>query len=179
MHILIDMDDTMVDLFPVWSRMYELVTGRSIPEVHDYSFSGCFETQRERNNFFSLIDSEMVFENLRPSHMAVESINRIIENNMVSVVSSPITPRAAAGKFEWMRTCRRRFGLMLSDDDLILSRNKWVVSADMIIDDCPRHLRQFGGHTACLDSPVNAMVDVDIRAKSWPELADRIMCFGD
>lgn len=135
LHILCDLDSTVVDLFGSWLQKYnDLYKQNMTPadvksfDIHKHVIPECGE------KIYDLLD-EQFFLDVKPYEGAVEALKELSEHHRIHIVTAFSTdkPYTAAAKTQWVRKnlpfVHKRF--------ITLSSQKHMIHGDVLIDDRP------------------------------------------
>jgi len=142
MRIAIDLDDTLAS----WCTALDDQAEAAGLLQHGYQRS---EKRCDFNMFkgfnvdakpllLDILNRPGFYRELEPIPGAVAAVKEMQEHHEVSIVSAPWlpNPECAGEKFEWVE---RYFGKDMVDNTVI-TRNKTLAKADILIDDKPHHL---------------------------------------
>jgi 5'(3')-deoxyribonucleotidase len=187
--IIIDLDETVVDLVGPWLARYNADHGTTLTraDVTTYDFATCIPGNH-RAQFFGYIREPGFFDALPPLPGAIAGVKRLIDQgHRIMVASMPSGPDSARAKLAWVR--RHLGSLGITDAQVILGADKSVIRGDIIIDDRPQYLRDGianGMMVIATGAPWNAELrdDVDLWADmsdpeaAWSEITDYIAAQG-
>jgi len=107
------------------------------------------------------------FAGLSPVEGALEGIAALARTHEVFVCSSAMyVPHAFAEKFGWLE----RHLPFISPDRLVFCGRKYVIAADVLVDDSIHGLERFAGRGILFTRPYNAHDPYLDRARDWPHL---------
>ncbi len=164
MRIICDMDEVLVNFIEPLVKQYNkgLVYDdleMTVEEITDW------ELHQDLKDIF--LHTEGFFFNLPPLEGAIEGIRKLAEEHDIIIASSPsYTGRIAAEKIDWVKKW-----LPEMIDNLVLTHNKGVFDAHVMIDDSVRFLEQFYAGRIIMDRPWNRDYnEADVRAYNWDDI---------
>lgn len=173
MIVLIDVDQTVLDLVTPWLGAWNRGTGQNVTlaDVVEYDIS--LATGPE---IFSYLRSPSLWDAALPVAGAVEAIRDLQTRHQCIFVTSCCPPEQYAWKCLWIQ----RHGLSSRPSrDVIACRDKWLIAGDVFIDDDPtqinlwRAMHPRPSRTASIRYPYTRGA-ADFEADSWPELVTYI-----
>lgn len=174
MRILLDMDETIVDLMSQWLRFLKVRYDEPLVYQDIKSFNiheHC--TVAKREEVYSALAHPGFFRQLNPFPGAIETINKwITEGHDVGIVTA--CQHGHQDKMGWLEEYLPRFNRR----NLIFASQKHWVKGDVFVDDCPDNLIAYShsnpkASVICMDHPWNLTLErpfYDHRARTWPEL---------
>lgn len=175
MRVLVDMDGTLVDLNYKW--IYYMnnrhKTQWKLEDIKTWDAT-------TGNDWFEILRIPGFFADLPFMGDGRYWIENIAKRHELFIVTSPATWEAATDKFRWVHTNLRIPGIIPSMERLVLTRGKYVVRGDIMVDDYPKNLEKWKaenpeGYCILYDQPWNR--DYDIRGRrdwdrafSWMEV---------
>jgi len=164
--ILIDMDNTLVDLTSELIQRYNQRTNNSeslsMRDVVKYNF----ESFVDRPELIQpIIESEGFFTNLRPYPGALYYFNELCRlGHKIVIVTQPSnkTGRAVDEKESWIKKHIPNY----STREITYTTNKYMIGGDIFFDDSPHHLKAWAnrhpsGITCKIVFPYNKNVKTD------------------
>jgi 5'-nucleotidase len=159
--ILIDMDGVLTDHTPRHCAAFNEHFGTSLTPADITSFEYDFLTPEQRHFMMCLWDLPGIYDEDSLTAEQLEVLDGLREIGRVVACSSPM-----AGHIE----SKYRFLTRYFDRaDIVLASDKDLVDGDILIDDSPRNIRAFSGHTIIYDRPWNQGVKGP-RARSFEDL---------
>lgn len=127
--IAVDMDSVLVPIVPkILARINDqLDTDYVMSDVNGWDFGECLGPA-EADIAYSMIESSMLYEGLDPVDGALPGMKLLERRGRVVVVSAAAVGHAT-GKLRWL--IRHGFNVK----DVILTHDKCIVNADVLIDD--------------------------------------------
>ena len=139
MRILIDLDDTIADF---QGRLAQLYNENNPNKPFDVAkrkdfYLGRGDTEHLVDDTWHLMRGIGFFLSLDPIKGAVEAVNHLQNKHEVYIVTSAGTtfPLAPTEKYQWVE---REFGIKMLNN-LVITRAKYLVDGDILIDDKPFH----------------------------------------
>lgn len=139
--VLVDLDNTLVNMVEVWLEKYNLRSGESVSmdDITDYDVTKFVKQPELLNN---LLEESDFFYDLEPMPGAVEYFNKLIESGLdIVIVTQP--PRkcdyAIRDKKRWMEKYFPDFNLA----NMIFCHRKNLIHGDILFDDKMAHLSEW------------------------------------
>ena len=136
--ILVDMDDTMTWLLPVWvnwlNKLYKLSVDWKQIKCWDMSLAF---PQLTRNQIYEPLTTEVIWDDVIPRNGAVEVLTRLHNDGFDIYVVTATDYRNVKPKFE--RVIRKHFPF-IDWEHIIIANHKQMIQANFIIDDAPQNL---------------------------------------
>lgn len=181
MRVLIDMDEVLVSFVPKAVYYFNKLTGESLrpDDITTWDLPG------ERRVWDEIFRIPSFFRDLPWEHHCTEDTLRkwAREGHDLRIVTSPASWEACADKYGWVHTHLKIPGIIPSMDKLVITRDKSIVTGDVLIDDSPKNLEAHEAVRIAYDKPWNRGFDADFRARDWNQLwgldleslADRVL----
>lgn len=134
MRILLDLDDTISIFMPTCVKVYNEIydTRHSIEEICRWDISGIFE-----HSLWSIFEKTDVLQHMPLKDGALEVIREWHEKGIeIIIVTGTDNVESYADKIKWLDNV----GLKAYIKDIIPTKNKYIVSGDILIDDNPSYL---------------------------------------
>lgn len=174
--ILLDLDDTTVDMLKVWLSKYNVITGECVRPSHilDYEL-------RKFVKYPDILNEVLVKENfffeMHPILNAPEIITRMVDEKKHDLIFLTQLPRGAnhwalLDKRRWVSTWIPKFDTA----NMIFTHRKDLIHGDVLFDDAPHHIVNWkannpNGKTFSIDYPFNRHINPDYRfkdkSKAW------------
>lgn len=174
--VLIDMDDTIVDLLSKWVGC--------LNKTHNLSIAPEQITDWDIHQFFPMLTKEQVFAPLftdgfwstvEPKDGAVEYVKKLKDDGYRVMICTNTNYTTLKEKME--KVLFRHFNF-LSWDDVIIVRNKQLINADFLVDDGIHNLIDGRYRGILMDAPHNRNFNEHehgiIRASTWKEVYEFI-----
>lgn len=166
MLFLVDVDDTTCGLFDLVPQIYSAITGENITKASfcysDWDHSLVVKNPPVLRSLFN----PFIYDYCRPIIGAVSGIKQLREAGH-KIIFCTVEDKGNA-KLNWLRNY-----LFLEHDqnDLIVSRDKSLIRADIMVDDAIHHLTPFQGEKICYPQPWNVEWKGD--RMNWSQIAWR------
>lgn len=175
MRILIDLDSVLMNLLPTW--LYHLnMQAKSKLTVEDI-------TAWDISKFFPTLTKEQIYapfswgffwKETTPIDGAIEFVNKLIADGHKLYVCTSTHYTTLQHKLE---NGLLRYFDCFNYKDIIVTYDKHLINADILIDDYQENLKDFKGKRILFDYPYNRECPTeyyDIRCKNWTEIYDYI-----
>lgn len=171
--IIVDMDDTIIWLLPVWVNWLNQKYNLSVnwEEIKEWDMSLTFP-QLTKSQIYEPLTTEEIWDEVVPRGGAVEALYKLHKSGYDIYICTATDYRNVKPKFE--RVIERYFPF-IDWKHIIVTSNKQMIYADFIIDDAPQNL--IGGcqkHQILIDAPHNKDVSVSQFGIHRMERWDRI-----
>lgn len=172
MIILIDMDDTMIDLLVAWCNYLNKKYGECVDpsKITDWDISLFFPNLNSDDVYEPLRDEEL-WKEVRPKPGAAEYIERLIKDGNEVYIVTAGDYRTIKFRFDYVI---KRFFPFLKSQNVIMTTNKQMIKGDILIDDGVHNLRGGDYEKILVSAPHNSAYDASRngmnRAKSWDEI---------
>jgi 5'(3')-deoxyribonucleotidase len=171
--IAIDMDEVVADTMARYLDIYnadfgltltrEHFNGRRVMEVIDVAHVARARTYFEREDFFSEIA-------VMPGSQEV--VRELSERYEVFITTAAMdVPCSFSAKFQWLK---RHFPFV-SPKRIVFCGDKSIIAADFMIDDDPKHFRQFGGEGIVYTAPHNIHETKYRRVNNWNDVQEMFL----
>ena|SRR3990167_7212405 len=176
--IALDCDGCIVDLLPQWLSMYNQETNENL-QVSDIKEWDLFSQVKQPKILNKILLSKGFFQKPEPYLDVLEVLPKLLKDERFDIFIATQVPRSSpyAGwdKREWLRKWLPEFDL----EKFISIHHKYLLRADVILDDHPRHLKQWleedGTRTAiCMDHLYNKKAVHSARVYSWKGFEERM-----
>lgn len=172
MIILVDLDETLVNLVDKWVYYYNNKYGTAY--------------KREELTEYGSIGDELWIEFLRipgfhsdlpwldpEAPKVLQKLRK--EGHRIVIATAAVAWESAKDKYAWVHTHLRIPGLIDGMKDLVITRDKSLIRADVLVDDNPAYLKDFRGQTIVYDQPWNRTYDgASFRAFNWKDVLSGI-----
>lgn len=154
----VDVDDTLLDMVPVWRDVFVEQGGRcfSVDQVRDWAFTGIFESQAEQKRFYGLLSThaEELYARMKPCAGALNAIAELRTLGRVVFVTAN-----ARGMVDPKWDALVRHGFLTDNSegrkDFCPVNDKTLIRADILVDDSMANIAAFPGHAVLIDQPHN------------------------
>lgn len=171
--IAIDMDEVIADalggLLDYYNR--ECNTSHTPEDLVGKKLTDIL-TEKEFNIIENALAEEEFWLDLKVMDGAQDVIERLSTRHEIFISTAAMeVPVSLRPKFHWLQEhfpCIHHL-------NYIFCGHKYIVRADYLIDDNPRHFSTFEGQGILFDSPHNRFVEGYPRARSWHEIEDLLL----
>lgn len=157
--IAVDVDDVCADLTTEWLNRYNNESGDSLtPE----KLTG-WEIDKQlkpgwRDRFYEILHDPEIYESVKPYKWAPEDVSRLKAlGRVIFVTSSPV--EHLAGKLKWLID----YGFLKDDrsaiEDYIPIKHKWLIRADVLLDDHVLNVERFVGNAFLVQRHHNLLLN--------------------
>ena len=174
--ILVDADDVMWDLIPAWVNFLNSLYGTDVKpsEIKKWEISDYFQSLTQQQ-VFSVLEMRGFWKTVKPKPSAVQSLKRLIKEGHEVYVCTSTHYMTSTCKFDEMLG---KYFPFITNKHLIITSNKQMIKADVLIDDNPNNLK--GGDYKGFLMTINHNKSFDeksigaIRVSSWKEIMSEI-----
>ena len=169
LRIAIDMDEVMADAFAEHLRRYNAAFGTALTREQLYGAHLEHAVPPAHRAAAEAMIDEDFFADLAVMPQCREVVAELAARHDVFVVTAAMdVPCSFDAKYRWLR---RHFPF-IAPSNIVFCGDKGIVDADYLIDDRPRHLEHFKGHTLLFSAPHNSAERRFHRVDSWREVRD-------
>lgn len=169
--ILIDMDDTIEDLVCKWVELlnhrYNLSVSKD--DIVDWNISTFFPTLT-KDEVYSVLDEDELWANVQPKVGAVEYVKRLVDDGHNVFICTSSGYKHLRSKMDLVLF---KYFPYLTWSNVIITSNKQMVRADILIDDGVHNLIGGSYFKILMNSPNNSSYDAKsngmIRVYNWKE----------
>jgi 5'-nucleotidase len=155
--IAVDVDGVVADLDTEWLRRYNELSGDNLTpdkltrwDIGDQTLPGWKE------KFYQLLQDPFIYDEVQPYAYAFASVEWLrMLGRVVFVTSTPAEHLTA--KYQWLVRhgfLDRKTGI----NDYIPIKDKWLVAADVLLDDHVKNVESFKGQAFLITRPHNAQL---------------------
>jgi len=173
LRIAIDMDETIADSLKEHIRRYnaafaENITAGDLCGRHLEDFVVADRTEAVRG----MLRDETFFNCLDVFADAQSVLRELAYEHDLFIVSAAMEiPESFTAKHQWLL---RHFPF-ISPDRIVFCGDKGIIDADYLIDDEPRHFRNFRGTGILFSAPHNLQTKAYERVSNWPQIRQRFL----
>lgn len=123
------------------------------------------ECGKQIYRYFEDVD---LYDHILPMPHAKEAVDSLRQEGHTVVVATSCFLGTEVAKINWLL----RHKMVDTHTDIIIAEKKFMINADVLIDDKPQHLELFnieGGMTVAFDHPYNRHVETTHRIHSWKD----------
>jgi 5'(3')-deoxyribonucleotidase/uncharacterized protein with PQ loop repeat len=171
LRIAIDMDETIADSLKEHIRRYNAAFGENITAAdlsgrHLEDFVVADRTEAVRG----ILRDETFFDCLDVIADAQQVLRELAHAHDLIIVSAAMEiPESFNAKHHWLR----RYFPFISADRIVFCGDKGIIDADYLIDDEPRHFRNFRGTGILFSAPHNLPESAYERVSNWRDVRQR------
>lgn len=170
--IAIDMDEVIADAL---GGLLDYYNNECDTDVKPEDLVGKKITEHLNESQLSIIEDALAREefwlDLRVIDGSQEVIERLSESHEIFISTAAMeVPVSLRPKFHWLQ---EHFPF-IHHLNYIFCGHKYIVRADYLVDDNPRHFKTFEGQGILFDSPHNRLVEGYPRARSWHDVEELI-----
>lgn len=172
MIIVTDVDGVLNNLMPVVLDVYnnQYKTSFVLDDIKTYNLENCFapEVARRMKDIFN---SPTIWDKVKPITEAQECLDKLINKGHQVYLVTDNCPDTYDEKVKWIK----RFFSFVESSKIVCMRDKWLLRADVIIEDnLQTLLAKPYYHRVLMDHPWNRTVHDDVydihRCFSWNEI---------
>jgi 5'(3')-deoxyribonucleotidase len=175
--VLIDLDDTLTDLLGTWvanlNKRYNLSVRRE--EIRNWDICQFFPTLTHSQVFEPLFTPDF-WDSIKPKNDAVKYVKKLKDEGYRIFVCTNSNYETLKEKMD--KVLFKYFDF-LSWRDVIITCNKQIINADILIDDCVYNLIGGKYKKILMTAPHNIEYDAEkndiVRVNSWKEIYDEII----
>ncbi|WP_309137644.1 5'-3'-deoxyribonucleotidase [Rossellomorea sp. SC111] len=121
----------------------------------------------DADDILAYIDDPTFFRDLEVMEGSQEVIKELSESYEIYITTAAMEhPTSFTAKYEWLK---EHFPF-LSDLQFVFCGNKSIIHADYLIDDSPRHFKDFMGEGILFSAPHNRYELGYVRVENWNEV---------
>ena len=172
MIIVCDVDGTLNNLMDVTVDMYNAKYDASytIDDITTYNLEDCFDLSVAKNMKLILNDPN-VWDKVKPLHGSQEAIKKLISSGHQVYLATDNNPSTYGEKVAWIE----QFYPIVDSSKIICIKDKWMLKADIMIEDCLENLLAKPYYDRILmDCPWNQHVHDDVygihRCFNWDSI---------
>jgi 5'(3')-deoxyribonucleotidase len=163
--IAIDQDTVLADLTSKWLSVYnheyqDNLTPDQITEWDISSFCKC------GLDIYKIVERPHFYADLPVVPGSQEGVRTLIELGYNVCIASASPFSAYQDKEKWINV----YFPQVPKDNIIFTRNKSLVAADILIDDGTHNLEVFNGLPILFDAPWNRSENRFVRVRNWAEI---------
>lgn len=165
MLVAVDVDGVMADIYPAWVAL----NNRLYPDGAPYQVKDVYSTRAmQDSSFLGLLSMESLYDTVLPVEGALVGIETIISAGHRVVYATSCVQGMTDPKWRWLQRHNLLPPGKLQTGNLVVTHDKSLVRADMLIDDHPKNLATFTGERILLTQPYNLEADGQFhRANDW------------
>lgn len=178
--ILVDMDDTLINLGEMWVKTLNERYGTSVkPEdVTEWDITKFFP-RLTKSEVFEILHTPEVWSKTTPLRDAVKYIEKLQMDGHKIVVVTSAPPKTVDVKLRY--SLFRHFPFTYKD--VVIAYQKNLIKGDIMIDDAPHNLEGIKSLPILVTAPHNLDYEAEengmLRANNWKEIYDYICEIAD
>lgn len=167
--ILIDIDDTIIDLLPTWVEVLnkKAFTNVKYEDIEAWDITKYFPTLT-REQIFEPLQTYNFWINVKPKADAVEYVKKLFDEGYELYLCTSTDYRNVKAKYECVIM---KYFPYLKWENVIVAHNKSMLKADFLIDDAVHNLQKGDFCKILMTAPHNKKYDAKsngiIRADDW------------
>ena len=175
--ILVDIDDTIEYLCKAWVKWLNKQYGTSVKyeDITEWDISSFFPTLSKDQVFYPLHQPEF-WEFVEPMPDAVEYLKKLIDDGFQLYLCTTTDYRNVKPKYEYII---KRYFPYIDWHHIIVTSNKQMVNADILVDDGIHNLEGGKYHGILFTAPHNKNYDAERggfqRVNNWAEAYNTIL----
>ena len=167
MRILLDLDDTTVDMCGPFTALYNKLYGDNLDVNYLFKDWNMHERVKCGENIYGMFHLPGFFYYLKAKDGAIDGIRTMMNFFDVNIVTSiSNSPEAAFDKVRWVRDKLPFYDI----SDMFMAKQKQLINADIMIDDSAENLTKFNGIKIKFNAPHNLNATFDYNVSTWDEL---------
>ncbi|MGG2015323.1 5' nucleotidase, NT5C type [Bacillus sp. S10(2024)] len=167
--IAIDMDDVIAA--PL-SKHLALFNKRYNENISIQDLQGKYLTEIRpelKEEIISMLAEPNFFLDLDVIEDSQEVIKELSGHYEIYIVTAAMEfPTSFTAKYKWLKD---HFSF-LNERNFVFCGDKGIINADYLIDDNPKHFKQFNGQGILFNSPYNTLETNYFRVNNWKEIRD-------
>lgn len=165
--LLIDLDDTIVNLRGAWIEHYNNLHNTS----YTVSDMDCWHLEDKfGKGVLDILYKESFFYNLKPFPNAIDVLKRLSKKHEIIIVTASFIGFPMKEKGEWIRDNLS----FLSKGSYCITSRKDLISGDLLFDDAPHNIETFKGITVALRAAHNKEASPDYFVNNLLEFEDLV-----
>ena len=168
LRIAVDMDEVIADAFGKHLRRYNEVTGEQLTkEMVSQSGLHTLILEEKRGIFSAIAHEKGFFPDLPLIEGSQAALAELSQHHDVFIASAAMdVPYSFDDKFDWLE---KHFPF-IPPSRIVFCGDKYILNADILIDDRSRHFKQFAGTGILFTAPHNSLENAPLRANNWKEV---------
>lgn len=172
MIIVCDVDGTLNNLMQATLDLYNEQYGASytLDDITAYNLEDCFDLA-ESKRMKDIFNDPSVWESVKPTRGSQEALQKLISSGHQVYLATDNDPNTYGEKVAWIK----QFYPFIDSSKIICIKDKWMLRADIMIEDCLQNLlAKPYYHRILMDSPWNKHVHDDVydinRCSNWDSI---------
>lgn len=165
--IAIDMDDVIAD--PL-SKHLALLNKKYNENISIQELQGKYLTEIRpelKEDIMNLLAEPTFFRDLNVIKNSQEVIRELSQDYEIFIVTAAMEiPTSFTAKYEWLK---EHFNF-LNESNFVFCGDKSIINADYLIDDNPKHFKQFNGQAILFSNPYNTLETAYARVDNWQDI---------
>ncbi len=149
--IAVDVDDVCADLLSEWCRRYRLESGDTLgpQDIHAWEINQ-YVKPGWKTRIFDLLKDPQFYAFVAPIEGARNAVDKLRNLGRVIFVTSCV-PGTMDQKYSWLH----HHGFLKSPEEFVVCKDKYLVKADVLIDDHVVNVEKFPGMAYLITQPHN------------------------
>lgn len=171
--IAVDVDDVVLDLVDNWVSTYNNDFNDNLKkeEILDWDISR-FVHPLAKIRIYEYLENGLVFNNSKPVVGALKSINILKSLGYRIIYVTASNPDDV--KFDWLL----RNGFIEERDDFVVTRDKSLIRASILIDDNYDNVTSFLGKGILMNQPWNMKFHWKYRITNWDDFINKYVLWN-
>ncbi|MGF3103026.1 5' nucleotidase, NT5C type [Rossellomorea sp. DUT-2] len=167
--IAIDMDEVIANFHKKHINLYNVEYNENLTE-DDLSGTRLWEIRpNDADDILGYVDDPAFFRDLEVMKGSQEVIRELSKSFEIFITTAAMEhPNSFTAKYEWLK---EHFPF-LSEMHFVFCGNKSIIHADYLIDDSPRHFKDFKGEGILFSAPHNKYETGYVRVENWEEVRE-------
>jgi 5'-nucleotidase len=167
--LILDCDDTTIDLMKVWLENYNSDYNDNLTreQITDWDISQ-FVVPECGKKIFKYIKEPSIYKNALPVEGVLEAVNKLREYGFRIVFATAFEPRFSYAKFTWLN----KHGFNVDKKDYVECNDKSLIIGNALVDDKYETIKNFPELGILYSAPWNLKYDYKTRVNNWQQVID-------
>ncbi len=178
MDILVDLDGVVIDLLPVWVDRYNKEYNDSLKVGDIVSWDLDKYVKKEcGTSIYKYLADPSLYDEAEPIRGSFEAIESLRLNGHRIIFATSATNGTRGRKLKWLvdHGYLPELPGQKTQKEYVEIYSKYLLKADILIDDADHNIEQFTGLGLLFDAHHNKDSKHPLRMRSWPEICDFIL----